>query len=112
MYRSTLVENRPLVTKILEAASGNYGDDSALEDPIIQLGYDPHEVRRAVEYCRQEGLLGERAQFGRESREVRKENWWTGGLTIQGMEELENRNRSLRVYKRDILRTKDRYNLG
>ena len=45
--------------------------------------------------------------FGKNVEDVEIDKWWTGGLTLAGMEELEGRQRSLRNYKSQI-----RYNKG
>ena len=52
-----------------------------------------------------------RAVYGREEKDVGTDKWWTGGLTIQGMEELEIRARSLRNYKNQIRTNIGRYSL-
>ena len=98
---------RPVVTKILEEASKCYGDDSPLEDPMVKSGYDPYEVKKAIEFCRAEGLIGKRAVFGKNAEEVGIERWWTGGLMPAGIEELEERRRSIRSLNNRLLTERD-----
>ena len=97
---------RPLVTKILEEASKCYGDDSPLEDPMLKSVYSSHEIKEAVRFCRSAGLLGKRAVFG---KNVEIGKWWAGGLTLEGMAELENRQRSVRSYKNRIRSARGEY---
>ena len=98
---------RPLVTNVLEEAAKCYGNDSPPDDPMGRHGYDPYEVKRAVEYCRSEGLLGTRARFGKGIEPVGIDRWWAGGLTQKGMEELESRISDVRRFHGRMLSDRD-----
>lgn len=106
-WEAEMIVNRQLVTKVLEEANKYCRDDSPSEDPMKQYGYETNDVRKAVEYCRQNGLIATRARFRKGYEDMGTDRWWKGGLTLRGMEELEGRQRDVKSFNREMMAERD-----
>ena len=103
-----MIINDFLVTKILEEANKCYGDDSPAEDPMNGYKYSPREVRAAVNHCRAHGLLVTTSRFGRQVESVGIDRWWTGGLSMAGMDELKNRKKKVERFNDEMISQRDK----